>query len=580
MDENIQTKQTAEQVDSLYKERKSLLSLPVKDALDFILDSPQPTALVHSFPEEDLYFMINEASIEDKLLLLSLASDKQWEFILDIEGWEKDRLELASFTRWFDLFLRADPDRLVGGFFNENIELLEFYLFKNIELIIREHDQDPSDFGDDFFTLDDVYYIRVIDYPSKYETDDKSRESQKEIIVKLLEQLAAHDHVRYQQILIEASSVLSAEVEEEAYRMRNVRLAEKGFLPFDEAVGIYQPLSPSELEGMGIKRETWDLERKLTAPVPIYPVRMLKEDNLFTRALNEIEAEELRQQIQAEFAGLCNQIISADSKKIRDRDQLGDIVKKACGYISIGLERLASKKNKLHAELDSSTIKKYPLSRIFRIGYGLVLSLKWKAEKWQKNSWAGKNGLPLSFWDEEWLGMLGGLLIQRPLYYDNYKTGVLYREFLSLEDITVTEKGLNEIIAFDELLSLLPVTLKPLSTYGFLTYKNLVLTLWARHCLDLSEELSAIPLNDFKRFFNDLWPVDDTQPAVSISMKTSFLDWLSKVTGLSHYDITRKLGGVLENLFEELENEYSRISVKHLDPKYIPHFLLEKPVCK
>jgi len=574
MDENIQTKQIVERADRLYEEKKSLLSLPAKDALDFILDSPQPTALVHSFPEEDLYFMIHEASIEDRLLLLSLASDQQWEFVLDMEGWEKDRLEPASLTRWFDLFLRADPDRLVGGFFNENVELLEFYLFKNIEVIIREHDQDPSDFGEDFFTFDDVYYMRLINYPSEHETDDDSRESQKEIVVKLLERLAAHDHLRFQEILVEASYILSGEVEEEAYRMRNVRLAEKGFLPFDEAVGIYQPLSPSELENMGIKREVWDLEQKGTLTVPIYPVRMLKKDNLFTRALNDIE-EELRQQIQAEFAGLCNQIISADKKKIRGREQLDDIVKKACGYISIGLERLASKENAFHAGLESSTIKKYPLSRIFRIGYAPVLSIKWKAEKWQESSWAGKNGLSLGFWDEEWLGVLGGVLIQKPLFYDNYKTGLLYREFLSLEDIMETEKGIDEIIAFDELLSLLPVTLKPLSTYGFLTYKNLILTLWARHYLDLSEELLPIPLDDFKRFFSDLRPGNNTQPVIGISMRTSFLDWLSKSTGLSHHGITGKYGRILEKLFKELENEDGRIPVKHLDPRYIQHFLLE-----
>jgi len=41
-------------------------------------------------------------------------------------------------------------------------------------------------------------------------------------------------------VLLEATHVIPAETEEEELRWRNVRLAEKGFLAFDEAIGIYQ----------------------------------------------------------------------------------------------------------------------------------------------------------------------------------------------------------------------------------------------------------------------------------------------------------------------------------------------------
>ena len=66
----------------------------------------------------------------------------------------------------------------------------------------------------------------------------------------------------------------------------------------------------------------------------------------------------------------------------------------------------------------------------------MALDLKWRAEKWREKSWFENQGLLLGFWSEEWLGVLGGLLIKKPLFFDNYKTGVLYREFVSMEDIT------------------------------------------------------------------------------------------------------------------------------------------------
>ena len=575
MDEENGTRELIEQVEGLDRERRSLLSLPVKEALDFILDSPEPAALVRSFPQEDLYFMIHEASDEDRQLILSLASDEQWGFMLDMEVWQKDRIDPASFSRLFDLFLKADPDRLAGSFTSKDMELLEFYLTQTIEVRIREEDEDPTGFGEDFFTFDDTFYIRLLDNPSDDDADGDTQESRKETVAKLLERLAAHDHIRYQHVLTEASYISPAEVEEEAYRLRNVRLAEKGFLPFDEAIGIYQPLSLRELEGMGVKRKTWDLEQRLIAPVPVYPVRMLEQDNPFARALEGIEEEDLRQQIQVEFAGLCNQIISADETRITQKEQLGQIVNKACGYISIGLEQLARSNGQLSGTSDITTIGKYPLARIFRIGYGLALALKWRAEKWQQESWAGNKALDLGFWDTQWQGLLEGLLMPRPLYHDDYTAGVLHREFLSLDDIVRTERELDHIIALDGLLSRMTVTPEPSLSHSFLTFKNLLLTLWARRYLGLPERLSSIPLRDFRRFFSDLWEQDGHRPGVSTTMRDAFLNWLSDATGLPHHEVTGSLGIVLEELFDEIANEYGRTPAGDLDPRFIQHFLLE-----
>ena len=206
------------------------------------------------------------------------------------------------------------------------------------------------------------------------------------------------------------------------------------------------------------------------------------------------------------------------------------------------------------------------------MGFGLALELKWHAENWQKKSWFKRNGLRLGFWDQDWMGVLGGLLIKKPLFYDNYKTGVLYREFVAIQDIEGTEIILNEIVAFDEILSLMNIEPEPVSE-GYLTYKNFVLTLWARNYLGLSEELQPLPFDAFKIFFNDLWAGKDKPRKTSLTMKESFLNWLSDKTGLTHYEITQKLGQTLENLFNEIESEYGAVSNDDLDPRYTHLFL-------
>jgi hypothetical protein len=580
MNEEKTNKQLIERAKKLQKKREEILSLPSEKALDRILDDPNALELVHSFPEQDLYFLIHDIGPEDSLPLLSLASNKQWEHIVDLETWQRDRIDFKSVTRWMNLLLEADPKRFVRWTLDEKLEIIEFYLFKNIEVRVREHDQDPSEFGDDYFSLDDVYYVRFIKAPIEGEADKLSDEQRREFINKISKHLADFDHRTYQNVLLEATHVLPAETEENNFHWRNVRLAEKGFLPFDEAIGIYQPIKPRDLKKQSSKQFPQGAAGLTMLPVPQYPFKMLKEDNHFTRALTAIEPDLVLQQIQTEFANLCNQIIVADHKTIREKEELRDIVKKACGHISIGLERLSQEKNKVDPHQAAALLTKFPLTQIFKVGFGGALELKWRAEKWLSQCWFARAGLRLTFWGEQWLGVLGGLLIKKPLFYDNYKTGVLYREFVSIDEIAETESVFDQIKAVDELLSLMTIDLYTPSSYGFLTYKNLILTLWARQHLRLSiKKLKPITLKQFKPFYENLLPgepdPETEQPRkVPLAMKESFLSWLSKDTGLKDYEITDRLGNTLEDLFNEIEAEFGRVAAKDLDPRYVHLFLL------
>ena len=178
------------------------------------------------------------------------------------------------------------------------------------------------------------------------------------------------------------------------------------------------------------------------------------------------------------------------------------------------------------------------------------------------------------------MGILGGLLVKKPLFYDNYKSGVLYREFASLEDIRQTEAVFNQVVAVDDLLSLMNIKLDSPSRYGFLTFKNLLLTLWARHSRRLKgEKLKALTLKQFRPFFEKLLPgrIDpDCQTAGKIprQMKTAFLNWLAAETGLKDYEISERLGRIFEDLFNEIESEYGQVATAEIDPRFVHLFLL------
>ena len=564
----------------LNRQRKELLTLPPEKTMQRILESAQPAALVHSFPEQDLYFLIHDIGAEDALPLLALASDRQWEYVLDIETWHRDRLEPVALTRWFDLLYRADARRTVKWLIEQKTELLTLYLFKNIEVRVCEHDQDPSEFGEDFFTLDSVFYVRITGplFAPESELGDIEKKNYRDFLKKLIQSLAAFDHVAYQALLLEAAHIIPTESEEEGYRLRNVRLAEKGFLPFEEAVGVYQPLTARQLA----ERNHKILHRtaaEISVPVPLYPSGVLENGSIFTGALAKIETEAVLEQLQTDVAGLCNRIIAADFAPAHSKDDLQAVVKKANGFLSIGLETLAAEteaNGHSVSHLLAAMIQRHPLSDIFRVGYGRALELKWRAQRWLDRSWFAGQGLSLTFWGEDWLGVLGGLLVKKPMFFDNYVSGRMYREFSTVDELRQTAAALDVVIACDHLFSLLTISPELLSARRFLIYKNLILTLWALDRVGCTEKNRFLTRAEFRLFFEMLWQSNDRPRRVALVMKQSFLSWLCGLTGMRSHDITDKLGPVLESLFLEIEEEYGQVDTADLDPRFIHLFLIER----
>jgi hypothetical protein len=569
----------SDRIRQLAEKRKQILSIPAEQAMADILEHPQPAALVHSFPEEDLHILIHDLGMDNALPLVALASNRQWEFMLDMEVWKKDQLSYPLATSWLHLLLRADPDRLVKWCFDERLEFLELYLFRNIELRVRESDQFSSDLEDGFSTDDDTFYVRFVDYPVATPESSAAKTRRDEMLHLLLRRISAFDHPRYQGLLLESVSLVPSEIEEELFRLRNVRLAEKGFLPFHEAVGVYQPLRPDDLAARGKKDIRPPSPEDPRFPVPQFAATFLEGDNLFVRALKGIHAAHVIQQLQGELAGLCNQVISADQAIIRNRDQLKSVVSKVSGYLSIGLERMTESSGDTRDPMASSHLQRHLLADIFRTGFGSALRLKWEADRWYKKSWCRSQQLDLTFWDEAWLGLLGGLLINPPKFYNPSSADSIYRDFLTREEIEATGRGLDQAIALDQLLERLDVSIAMDAGIRRLTYKNLLLTLWARSSLKEPPVVKVtstfgIPLSDFKPFFAGLWTDKAGHRIIGNDKKAEFLDWAATASGQLPGEMSDRLGTIFEALFDEIERELALVEAGNLDAHHIDLFLL------
>nr|WP_320014117.1 DUF6178 family protein [uncultured Desulfobacter sp.] len=570
----------------LQKMRRDILVSEGSKALDMILEAPSPATLIQSFPDQDLYYLMHKIGIHDFIPVLALAASSQWEYILDVEVWDDDRLNTHMMTQVFSLLFKADPHRLLRWTIKEKPSFVEYYFSQKMRIFIREHDELPPEDFDDYITLDDKFYFRFPDSPSVADENpegellpqDAPREDglpddAPELIEQMLKTLAAMDLSVLHGLLLETLSLLPAEVEEEQFRLKNIRLAEKGFLPTHEAVGIYQPIAGKNLTPRPeITRDPHTMNPDIPMP-PMFFTQFLIGDNLFAKALEQINGQGGIPGLDSELAALINKIISADRIKIRNRESIEKPLEKTMSTLSLGLEVLLEG-SKAGVEAAGNLIYKYFLEDIFRTGAREGAKLQTMMRKWYEKSFIGAKKLPLSFLGETYLGIIGGLMVQRPMFFADYADKVLYRNFGSLSDIRATRRQLDEIICLDDFLNRLDVDIATF-TFGVLTYKSMILTLWVRDRMGLNSSkplsLAPIEISEFKDFFTQLFGPDET---IGDTQAKDLGLWAAQASGVHEVDLPTALQGILYRLLRELESEYGHVRTQDLDPRFMPMFLL------
>jgi hypothetical protein len=530
-----------------------LAPLSGSSALNMVLDHDNPLELVQNMTNTDLFWLIKKVGEDDAYPLLSLASSGQWQYVMDVETWDRDRLNKIDTFNWLNRLFKAAPERLVRYLYGEDGNLLSHLFFTGI-IDVRVKEDDDFIPPEGFITFDNLYYIGIGD---KENAED---------IEQLLRSMALHDHNRFQALMLGLQGTVPAELEEEMYRIKGVRLAEEGYLPFEEAVSVYA-------------YQKADLVRKdsseyiLSVPdddtrvlVPITPFIAVQEENLFSAAASGITDYPVLDRLRLEFAGLCNQIFSADGTRFESIDDLLKICKKAGGYINTGLEKLSG--GDIATARDF--LKNHPLLTIFRTGFSQALELRWKAERWIKESWFGRMDLGNEFWGEEWAGILDGVLLTKPLLYSEKMEKVSYRDFVSLGEIRETETVIDMMAALDKLLGAVIPDMdieKLIEEDTDLTFYQVIFTFWIRRLCRLNPALRALSLDEARSAFKRLRAEETSPPYKMIGFRDDFIKGLHSMAQISR-DVDTVLEETLSLVWDEFTEEYAMIDADDLEPRY------------
>ncbi|MBW2119384.1 MAG: hypothetical protein JRH09_15880, partial [Deltaproteobacteria bacterium] len=87
---------------------KEVYPLSGEMALDRILREDNPRELIRGLPHEDFFWLVKKVGDNDCLTLLELASQDQWQYLLDLEMWRKDRLNPDKALQWLERLKQAD----------------------------------------------------------------------------------------------------------------------------------------------------------------------------------------------------------------------------------------------------------------------------------------------------------------------------------------------------------------------------------------------------------------------------------------------------------------------------------------
>jgi hypothetical protein len=188
------------------------------------------------------------------------------------------------------------------------------------------------------------------------------------------------------------------ELEEDALRFRNGRLEDLGFPPLERAVLVYSPESPAVLE------KPFAPYPRTEQSLPALHASHLA-DGLFHQAMSLLDSNELVRRIEGDLVPLANEILVADGAEPGAIEGLRESLTRMRGYIEIGLGYGAAQSL---LETAVQRLKLQPVRTLFRVGYGVTLSLKTRAQKL-----LGLAPFAMMLSDAE-RALLGALTLKRP----------------------------------------------------------------------------------------------------------------------------------------------------------------------
>ncbi len=559
-----------------------VLSVPWKKRIEIIMLAENSRELVQALPEEEVYWTVKERGAADCLAIISRTNHEQFQYMIDLDCWNKDCLDIKNLTTWYGLLSRCNESKVLEWLSKADDEFLVSSFKKYMKVFKIESESDISEEYDNMpsATLDGVNFFKF--------SDDEAGL----FMMPILNVLYEHNNARFYSLIEGVIWDFEIEAEDTAFRWRQSRMSEKGFADLDEAMDVYQLISDKEIDSVKQCTDTCRNSSVKASGSSIainlsYTFSQNKRPLFLFNVVKNSDRELLSSDLQKKIVSIANKIIMADCLEIREIADMKRALRKAEGYINIGLEYL-SEGNTGSAEVYLQEI--HP-AILFRIGYSTVFKLKTKAEKLFSSFWTAYKEMFPAFFATPWADAFAGLKKIRPLFF----TGVTdlaaahYRDFETIDEVNETEHILDIVEVAHKLIFeffkikpedlfedfILKTTLNDCSE---LKSSSVFLTVLANYILHGRTELEPVTIEDLKCFMDRVFVPKNSsgRRTVKKEIHDNCILWIfsNNLIEESKKSALRSFVRACLDLFEE---EFSSLAEKKkIDTRYISGLILKK----
>jgi hypothetical protein len=417
---------------SVPEQVRCVQSLRGKDQMDLLILSNQAVPVARLLPEEDIYFMVKEVGEEDALPVLAIISEKQLQYLFDMEWWRGDKFLPQKAMDWLLWVEKANDRQLLHWLLTEDFDQKVMVLQSLIKVFKKDEMTDRYDGVEELehFTLDGVFdiFLKVADAAP--------------LLKNLFKLLYVEDQKVFYALMEAVIWYPVTPTVETAYRWWHSRVEEKGILSYDEAIEVYSLLDADSLKLEAPSHEVFVDPEAPYAVAPVHPLTDTDSSTFFGQCLAMIKSHERVNAICGELMYLANKVMVADQQEFGNLDSHHETMRKVLGYINIGLELGAGG----DIAKGESLLNQTWMQSLFQVGHAGIMRLKWEGEKLIK-----ENGILLEYLlTPGYMDHLAASMTRFPKIgvmlteeTEEAETNVQWRNLESLHDIQVLESFLN-----------------------------------------------------------------------------------------------------------------------------------------
>jgi hypothetical protein len=328
--------------------------------IDALLSAEDAPAAVAALSPNEVYELVHEVGFEDAQALMEYVTPSQIQGCFDLDGWNKDQLEVASLKPWLAALIEVGFEKVGEVWSKLDAELRTLILQRQVIVYDTTLEEGPAeDNNEPIMPTPDRFFLLEL----------KGDEETQRLIQQLVEDLYRADPDLARHTIMAARSEPPAELEETAYRWRSGRLADLGYVDFYEALDLFRPL-PADQVHIGEGSQDRPLEEDVSR-MPIVVAEEVIGRSFLARAMAAIDDEGEAERLEQALMVLVNKVLAAGRAKPGQTEVLRRGALYATATLSLGLEVVA------RGDLGRAqeALKTIAFGRLFRVGYTVTHKL-------------------------------------------------------------------------------------------------------------------------------------------------------------------------------------------------------------